>query len=264
LLYYLCMQGLVDDLRVSPADVAGEINTSGVACLPAVVTDDWLAQAREFVAAHLPANGDRERIIENPYGAVAPFVARLMADSRLKQLMRSLAAADCARLRPDDRIGSALRIVVGSGRDKPPWFHYDGSVVAVVVPIVIPQGAPGFSGELVMSPNRRSYRRFAVANIIEKVIVQNDLYRRWYARNLGEDARVIPLEPGNAYMFWGYRTYHATMPCPPDALRVTLILHYGAMHHGSRALGAAKSFRRKLREWRGFSAASRPTPLRRA
>ncbi|HEX2284850.1 MAG TPA: hypothetical protein VHI10_08500 [Mycobacterium sp.] len=244
------MQARAHDLHLSPVDVAGEMNTCGVACLRSVVSEDWLAAARELVTAYLPANGEHERFSENPDGVIATFVERLVTEAGLKQLMRSLAAADCPSLRLDDRVGSALRVLTGPGPDKPLWFHYDETVVSVVVPIVIPHGLPGFSGELVLSPNRRSYRRFAVANIVEKLIVQNNIYRRWYTRNLGEDRRVIPLEPGNAYVFWGYRTFHATLPCPPDSLRVTLMLHYGALHSGSRALAAAKSFRRWLREWR--------------
>jgi hypothetical protein len=47
---------------------------------------------------------------------------------------------------------------------------------------------------------------------------------------------VVKLEPGNAYLFWGYRAFHATLPCAPGALRATLMLHYGELHSGDHLL----------------------------
>ncbi len=51
----------------------------------------------------------------------------------------------------------------------------------------------GDTGELVLCPNRRPYRRFVITNIIEKLVSQNDLYRRKFVRKLDAEVRVIPL-----------------------------------------------------------------------
>ena len=93
------------------------------------------------------------------------------------------------------------------------------------------------------------YRRFFLSNIIEKVVSQNDIYRKQFSRKLDIDAdtKVLRLQPGNAYLFWGYRTYHATFPCAPDALRVTVILHYGNVHGKNWLLAAAQRFNGRLR-----------------
>jgi hypothetical protein len=240
------MTNSVDDLVVSAVAIADEINTIGAACLESIVSEDWLHEAREYISTYLPMDR-HELFIENPDTAKAQFVGRLVCDPRLKSLLESVAAADCPPPNRDRSIATALRILDGPGPDKPLWFHYDGTVITVVVPIVIPNAPPGMSGELLISPNRRPYRRFAIANIVEKFISQNDFYRKRFVRKLGHDGKVIPLVPGNAYLFWGYRTYHATLPCPPDTLRVTLVLHYGALHHGNRLLSAAKSAHRRMR-----------------
>lgn len=242
------MTNLVGDLSLA-ATIANEIDTTGTACLESIVSDDWLDEAREWISSHLPIDG-HELYIENPHAAEAAFVSRLANDPRLRALLESVAVADRPPRSRDRSIETALRILDGPGPDKPLWFHYDGTVITVVVPIVIPNAAPGMSGELMICPNRRPYRRLAIANIVEKLALQNGFYRKRFVRNLGHDGKVVPLVPGNAYLFWGYRSYHATLPCPPDELRVTLMLHYSALHGGNRLLAAAKSARRALRERR--------------
>jgi hypothetical protein len=239
----------VDDLVVSPAAIANQIDLTGAACVESFVSDDWLDEARECISSYLPIDG-HELFIVDPDALRAEFVSRLVSDARLTTLLESVASADRPPRSRDRRTETTLRILDGPGPDKPLWFHYDGTVITVVVPIVIPNAAPGNSGELVICPNRRAYRRSAIANILEKFVVQNDFYRKWFVRRLGDRGTVIPLVPGNAYVFWGYRTYHATLPCPPDALRVTLVLHYGAVHGGSRLLSAAKSVHRLMRNLR--------------
>jgi hypothetical protein len=132
------------------------------------------------------------------------------------------------------------------------------------VPIIIPRGAPGNSGELILWPNRRPYRRLVVANIAEKFICQSELYRKWFVRRHGggSDAVIVGLQPGNIYLFWGYRSYHATLPVAPGAVRATLILHDGAVHGHSLLLSTAKSVNQRIRAWRGKANTARPDDVK--
>jgi hypothetical protein len=239
------MHALVDGFDVSAAEVAEEIDSRGAACLTAVLTAEWLQAAQECVRSYLPTQGDHEVFVEDPADDQYAFVHRLVIDPRLEKLLESLAFAGYPRLNGDNQdIECAVRILVGPGDPgKPLWFHYDRSVVTMVIPIVIPDVGSRISGELVLCPNRRPYRRFVITNIIEKLVAQNDIYRRRFIRKLGNDpdaTRVVALEPGNAYLFWGYRTYHSTFPCAPGALRVTVILHYGDVHGGNLLLTSAQ------------------------
>jgi hypothetical protein len=120
----------------------------------------------------------------------------------------------------------------------------------MVLPIIIPKSTPGRSGELILCPNRRPFRRSVIVNIAEKFLSQNDIYRRRFVKKLYRDRNVstLALEPGNAYLFSGYRSYHATLPCPPNSLRVTLILHLGNVHQDSRTLAITRSVSRTVRQ----------------
>jgi hypothetical protein len=247
------MQALIDSFDVPAADVADEIENNGAACLSAVLTESWLCAAQECVQSYLPINGRDEVFIEHPAADKHAFVHRLVIDPRLEALLESVASAGFPNLRAGNQdIQCSIRILVGPGEHrKPLWFHYDRSVVTMVVPVVIPNVGSRISGELILCPNRRPYRRFVMANIIEKLVSQNDLYRRQFARRLYDTGtKVIALQPGNAYLFWGYRTYHATFPCARDALRVTLVLHYGNVHGTSRVLAGAQWFYGGIRNLR--------------
>jgi hypothetical protein len=246
------VQALIEGFGVSATQLANEIDSSGAACLAAVLTEEWLQAAQECVKSYLPTDGRHELFIEDPGSDDYAFVHRLVIDPRLESLLDTLAKTAYPNLDPERKeIECAIRILLGPDKPgNPLWFHYDRSVVTMVVPIVIPNVGSRVSGELILCPNRRPYRRFVLTNIIEKFVTQNDLYRRKFVNKLDDeaDARVIPLEPGNAYLFWGYRTYHATFPCAQDALRVTLVLHYGNVHAGNRMLVAAQRLRRRVRQ----------------
>jgi len=246
------MHALIDGFDVSAVDVAQEIETSGAACLTSVLTEEWLQAAQECVRSYLPAQGEHEVFIENPADDEYAFVHRLVIDPRLESLLDSLAITGYPRLHAGKGgIECSIRILVGPGdQGKPLWFHYDRTVVTMVIPIVIPDVGSRISGELVLCPNRRPYRRFVITNIIEKLVSQSDTYRRKFARKLDTEAEpttVVPLAPGNAYLFWGYRTYHATFPCAPGELRVTVVLHYGNVHSGNRLLASAQRLARGIR-----------------
>src|SRR5258705_6375916 len=57
-------------------------------------------------------------------------------------------------------------------------FHYDASVVTMVVPLFMPDAERGNSGELVGLFNTRPSRHFVLANIIDKIVRQRRFYRR--------------------------------------------------------------------------------------
>ena len=149
--------------------------------------------------------------------------------------------------------GSALRVIAGPrGEGDAFWFHYDASAVTMVVPIFMPDGKPGNSGELVGLFNKRPFRRFVLANIIDKAVGQSRFYRRHILRRLDRTDYLqrVDMEVGNLYLFWGYRSLHGNMPCESGALRATLLLHFGRPHGSSDALTAAVQFGQRLRTLR--------------
>ena len=143
-----------------------------------------------------------------------------------------------------------LRVLYGkTGLRRSFQYHYDAYLVTAVVPIVIPSVPYEAKGELIIYPNIRKIRSNSIINMIEKVIFQNPLVRRVMAAGIVRQffkARVIQMQPGNIYFFWGYQSLHANLPCHPRSLRATAIFHFGNPHEASAPLQFVKNYRRHL------------------
>ncbi|WP_140691451.1 hypothetical protein [Mycolicibacterium hodleri] len=153
-----------------------------------------------------------------------------------------------------------LRILDGSGLDSPPFdWHYDANAVTMLVPIVIPDDG---TGHLALFPDHRPHRRWARVSAAERLLVHNRTYGRIKRRRFDSDpaAFTVPLAPGDAYLFRGYRALHATLPWPPGKLRVTLLLQYGHPYgQDGPILQAVRAQRNALRKRRAGTQAHRNT-----
>jgi hypothetical protein len=131
-----------------------------------------------------------------------------------------------------------LRCVQGdSGRRESNCFHYDASLVTVLLPIEIPQQGVD-CGDLIIFPNLRRVRSNVLFNVLEKALLQNALSRKLISAAIRRkllQPKKLQLVPGNLYLFWGYRTLHANESCDPANRRATAIFHYGDPHAGSLA-----------------------------
>lgn len=122
-------------------------------------------------------------------------------------------------------------------------FHYDTYLLTVLIPIAIPsKGAPG---NLLVMPSTRPVRHTYVSNLVDKALVDNPIAQRTLqARSKKLGATVsIPLTPGDAYLFWGYRSLHTNEGCDSGALRATALLHYGDPHANSSVRAALRKMR---------------------
>lgn len=241
---------------VAVGEIADELDRHGIVCLRDAVSVDWLDAVRAHVESRFSTAGRGSAFVVGAGEEPNTPAYALATDPQVVALLQGLARARRRRrARSAETIRTALNIVAHSSpSDAPPRFHYDASTVAMVVPVVIPAAAPGNSGELVAFANQRPFRRFVAVNIVEKALTQNMLYsRRAMHRYRCEPTRhTVDLQPGNAYLFWGYRTLHTVLGCAPSDSRVTLLLHCGSPHGTSRALAGAKWLSRAVTEDRAW------------
>jgi hypothetical protein len=234
-----------------PLKIADELDQTGVVCLQNSVPDEWLTQAKADVDERLRNHGEHDHFIRSPereeLSAAAAFINNPDVLAVLRETVRARFPRNPADL---ELTGSALRIIAGPrGEGDAFWFHYDASAVTMVVPIYLPDGEPGNSGELVGLFNKRPFRRLVLANIIDKAVGQSGFYRNRILRKLDRSGYLhrVDMEVGNAYLFWGYRSLHGNMPCASGAVRATLLLHFGRPHGSSDSLTAAVKFGQSLR-----------------
>ncbi|MEM5315045.1 hypothetical protein [Paraburkholderia sp. JHI869] len=163
-------------------------------------------------------------------------LAPLFEDSGLHALLRQLYVRKMGTLPPSDRIYPVMRVLSGEqGIRHSNNFHYDSYAVSILLPVLIPNDPGELAGHLVMFPNLRNARRFAIVNIVEKAIVEKLLARIWRLPRVQKwlSAKVVTLKPGNLYFFWGLRSLHANQACAPSSVRCTVLFHFGDPHESS-------------------------------
>lgn len=248
--YGVAMTTVLDDLDLSIPEVAHKLDLTGFVCLENVVSPGWLEEARQSVNSSLAAYGEYDFCVIRPSNEKGSPAHRFVTDRAVRAIFERLASARCPqRVTQNEEIYSVLRVLAGPEREASSFrFHYDAAIVTMLVPLVIPIAGAGKSGELVVFPNRRPFRGSAMFNIFEKVLVQNQFYRKRIMRefNKASEKYSVQLTPGNLYLFWGYRTFHGNLPCAPNTVRATLLLHYGNPHGRHPALIAAKYLRRMV------------------
>ena len=238
---------LFRDLQ-SGQQIAESIERTGWCCIENAVTDDWIAEALSEAQGHL-SSAAYEVILEDLEMSPSSTGYDLANNARMLEMLHAVTEVVAPALDTTNHSPrTSIRIIVGEDPlGRPPHFHYDRSVVTMVIPVCMPVGTPGKSGELILVPNRRPFRRWVATNIIEKSFVQTGFFRRFFVRKLPAETTIVPLSVGNAYLFSGYRSYHTTLPCPQDGIRITIVIHFGEVHDGSRLLEVTKSTGRSRR-----------------
>jgi hypothetical protein len=233
-------------LHLSAHELANQIDEFGVVCLENFLSEDMLEQARASVVNDLALHGERDFFICDADEEENTLVHDLATDPRLLDLFEGLTAARCPQaIRNRQQLTTAIRVLAGETRiETPMLFHYDAFVVTMVVPIFIPAAGFGRSGELFAVPNHRPFRRHFALHIVDKLATHNRPYRKRTVRRILRQPQnhLVDLCPGNAYIFWGYRTFHGNFPCAPGQLRATLMLQYGEPHPDSPMLRLARRF----------------------
>jgi hypothetical protein len=111
------------------------------------------------------------------------------------------------------------------------YFHFDSYVITILVPITIPDLAR--SGDLILFPAMRPIRKSWWRNAVDKLFMElptSQLYYRKRAGSRRSGTVSVPLAPGSAVVFCGYRSLHTNSRCDPAYLRVTGLLHFGNPH----------------------------------
>lgn len=222
--------------QLDPGVLAAELDEKGFVCIENAIDPNWIERAQGYVHGLVEQKGRRYFSLNNLARFRGTPPQELIDDPQIRWLMQSLAQIGCPKANQEDEIYTGLRVVAGStGEERSLLHHYDRHVITALAPILIPDGPKRRAGELIVFPNRRSYRRFALFNAIEKAVTHSQWYRNGITRKLasGDLPNIKYLKPGNLYLFWGYRTYHSNFPVDGDNVRATMLLHYGDPHPNS-------------------------------
>ena len=237
---------------IAATKVADQLDRAGVACLTDVIAPPAIAAAHRELTPLVEQYGRGQFTVLDVERHSDLAVSRLATDPHLNSLVTDLIDIACPRGEwPDrrDAVQTSFNVTVTSDQPSPRGnLHYDASIVTMVIPLLIPRRESGLSGELVMFPNRRPFRPSVLRDVVEKVRDQNGptATRMWDRACRQVEGDTLALRAGNAYVFWGYRTLHGSLPCGPGCVRATLTI-FGGNPHGRhpalRLLKRANDFR---------------------
>jgi hypothetical protein len=245
--------------EVSPSWLANQLDDHGVVRLHGVFSAEWLHAMRASVTDSIAVNGNDDFYLDHADHETGSPASHLTSDPAVRRLFTQttdLRRPHARSTDAQDAIRCSMLVRAGTARKAPSHlFHYDPCVLTMVVPIFIPQAPFGTCGELAAFGNTRPFRRFHATHLLDTLLTHNSPYRRYTTRRVHQDPDkyVVPLEPGDAYLFWGYRTFHGNLDCAPGLLRTTLVLKYGQVHPASswtsRVAWALSRSRRDLRRF---------------
>lgn len=249
---------------VSPSWLANELDDRGLVRLADAFSAEWLKAMRTMVADYIAANGNGDFYLDRADQEIGSPAHRLTSDPAVRRLFTETMGlrrprADSA----DAAMRCSMLVRTGTVRKAPSHlFHYDPCVLTMIVPIFIPQGPLETCGELAAFGNTRPFRRFHAAHLVDTLLTHNRWYRRYTTKRVHDapEKYVVALQPGDAYLFWGYRTFHGNLGCAPGLLRTTLVLKFGAVHSDSswtsRMAWRLSRSRRDMQRFQGLSAAA--------
>jgi hypothetical protein len=210
------------------------MDLNGVGVLHQCLSREFLEKVVEFVTGELAkTRGEYFSYVGSDKVAGSPL-EELGRSPAFRSVLTGIYEQAMGHPGPQGDFLQVLRVLSGvTGLPESHKFHFDAYVVTALVPIIIPTGPEEVRGDLVMYPNMRSVRSSVLANLCEKVLLQNSVIASLLAtpfvqRRLG--AKIIPMQPGNIYVFWGYRSLHANRPCPTDSVRATALFHFANPH----------------------------------
>ncbi len=213
-----------------------DMDHNGFGMIPDFVPPRDLDRMRSFVGDAITAAG-RQYVGFVGKAAVAGSVFADVSDlPAFQTLMRRVYERGTGRHPPDADLYQVLRCLAGqTGEAHSLIFHYDSYVVTALIPVEIPTGDQ--TGDLIIVKPRRKIRATYMANLIDKILLDNKMTQAILGRLHKSGflpCRRVRMVPGNIYFFWGYRSIHANEACDPKHVRATAIYHFANPHAGNR------------------------------
>lgn len=211
-----------------------DLRRDGIASIPNFLTDAEFDRMGAFVDAAVARKPGSYVGFNGPAEMAGSGLDELGASDRLHTLAERIYEHMTGKRAERSDFYQVLRCLSGPDVNAHSHFyHYDSYVVTLLVPIRIP--TRGKTGDFLLIPNARHYRRSYWRNAADKVLLDNRVSQRvlrFLAERKLPPVRRVKLEPGRMYFFNGYRTIHTNEPCDQDQLRATALFHFANPHAG--------------------------------
>ena len=203
-----------------------DLNKTGAVCIPNILTSEGLQSLRDLAQKSREEWTDADNSLSLKKNQLDGTVLGDFAQSDFLQNFGNalLAPFKCPGLPVQkEEMYPVLRVLEGEpGQRGIHVFHFDHTFLTCALPIHVPEDPT--QGPLVLYPNVRSFcTNKLYRGLTTKVLMHPKI------RNLVSKQYPLQLIPGNAYFFYGYRSYHATGAFDQDQLRVLGLINIGSV-----------------------------------
>jgi len=245
-------QNLLDDIiSVKPSEallseITQDLMTEGFYCLDGALDKKTLTEFKCEIESLIDEKGRRYFSLINPYKNIKSKFNLLDKSKNLKGFLFELAKLGSKNKYSKSEILNVLRVVAGGKTNSQSLkFHYDATIITILIPLVIPKGSPEECGHFLAFKNLRRLRNNVLLNFLEKILMQNIFTQKIISlialKNISK--HIIEFKEGNIYFFYGYRTLHANLPLKSEYTRATMLFHYGDPHQDSLLLKSIAKIR---------------------
>jgi len=159
------------------ASLVREIDRSGYAVLRQYVPPHDIDQLRLFVRDQVAAAGGSYVALTGDIPVANTALGAMAHSLGLKRIFRRVYELAASAPSKDDGYHQVLRCLTGDvGQKHSLMFHFDSYVVTALLPIEVPAGQS--TGELILLRNVRPIRKRYLANLADKVVLDNPLTQR--------------------------------------------------------------------------------------
>jgi len=214
-------RGLPSD-AAQVSELRGVLDVEGVAELPGFLTPDAHALLREQIlalessATRSDAAGNRKFAIKGDQLS-GTVVGELAQSTFLLDLVNGLLGPGEGRPRLVDPPIKREEIKAGINVMRDPGdvtaYHFDGSYLNLIFPVIIPKISGPRRGQLVIYPNVRSFKRTPWTTKVVPALARVPQLRRLWKK------REIDYQEDTVYAFYGYRSLHGVESPSEAALR---------------------------------------------
>jgi len=215
--------------------ISDSIATDGYAVIANYLDAETVRRSQQVVKDSVAKNRGKYTLFSGQKGVQDVFSIDFENDQLFRSLCRDIYERQMKSTPPDEPIVQIIRCFTGSDSDGHALtFHFDSYVLTLIIPVLMPVGSP--SGNLLILPNLRGFRKQYVRNVVDKLVycgpVGQAVFRFLY-RIKSPIIRHVCLNPGDLYVFCGYKTLHTNESCDASQIRATAIFHFANPHKKS-------------------------------
>ena len=210
-------------------NIIEQINKKGFYKLTNLINQDDLDSLKSEVQKKITSIGQKNFRLDN-IGLEDTFINKAKFIEKIDTFIRNTSDQLELENYKNKKLYKILRVINGGNqKNESHKYHFDAHYLTLLIPIFIPNNKNNLNGDLVIFPNLRKVHRNIFLNVIQKLFFQNFFLSKLLNTNLFKKllkAKILKLEPGNAYIFFGFRTLHGNQEINNHDLRATLLVHF--------------------------------------